>query len=256
MNMYRFQLILVFVVLALLDAMFCAFIAVIHSVRGTDIDKNEEELGPKLVKKLRKIDENEIAYENRALIAIIVVTTMIGGFYLPVTAEYCFDFIVRKMFEGKIPELLSGILAQYLADGLFFVILFVYFVLFLTFVMLIPRRIVRYMPIKKMARFASVVMAVMLLRFVIISLASLSPYSKILAIISASSASKTPSSWPSFTIEMISSSVTSALTAGFLMPNIHKIPFASKLVKSVIGFKTTEIAITTDANRAIFFMGI
>ncbi len=160
MNMYRFQLILMFVVLALLDAMFCAFIAMIHSVRGTDIDKNEEELGPKLVKKLRKIDENEIAYENRALIAIIVVTTMIGGFYLPVTAEYCFDFIVRKMFEGKIPELLSGILAQYLADGLFFVILFVYFVLFLTFVMLIPRRIVRYMPIKRMARFASVVMAI------------------------------------------------------------------------------------------------
>lgn len=160
MSMYRFQLILMFVVLSLLDAMFCAFVAMIHSVRGTDIDKNEDELGPKLAKKLRKIDDNEIAYENRALIAIIVVTTLIGGFYLPVTAEYCFDFIVRKMFEGEMPEFLSGILAQYLADGLFLIILFVYFVLFLTFVILIPRRVVRYMPIKRMARFASVVMAI------------------------------------------------------------------------------------------------
>ena len=152
--------ILLIVCLLLMDAMFCGFIAMIHSVRGTDIDKNEEELGPKLTGKLRKIDKNEIAYENRALIAIIVITTLIGGFYLPVTAEYCFDLIVDLMHANRIPAFLSGILAQYLAEGLFIIILFGFFVLFLTFAVLVPRRIVRYMPIKRMALFASVVMAV------------------------------------------------------------------------------------------------
>ena len=50
--------------------------------------------------------------------------------------------------------------------------------------------------------------AVMLVRCVMISAASLSPSSKILVIISVSSASRTPCSWPSLTIDMISSSVT------------------------------------------------
>ena len=60
--------ILLFVCLLLLDAMFCGFIALVDSVRSTDIEKNEEELGEKLTKKLEEyIDladksENQINY--------------------------------------------------------------------------------------------------------------------------------------------------------------------------------------------------
>ncbi len=53
-------------------------------------------------------------------------------------------------------------------------------------------------------------MAATCFRCVMISFASLSSNAKILCIISASLACSTPCSWPSFTMEMISSSVTSS----------------------------------------------
>ncbi len=149
---------LLFVCLLLMDAMFCGFIALIHSISSADIDKNEESLGEKLATKLRKIEENEIAYENRSLIAIVVVTAVLGGIALPKVMEWCCHFIVEK--QSVMPAFLEKLPVEFLC-GLFFVlVIFLAFVLILTFAVLIPRRLVRYMPIKRMAMFASVVMAV------------------------------------------------------------------------------------------------
>ena len=122
--------ILLFVCLLLLDAMFCGFIALVDSVRSTDIEKNEEELGEKLTQKLRKIERNEIAYENRALIAIIVITTIMGGIFLPVISCMCFDYIVKLKAANALPAFLDNIVSQYLATALFIVVLLVFFVLF------------------------------------------------------------------------------------------------------------------------------
>ena len=152
--------ILLFVCLLLLDAMFCGFIALVDSVRSTDIEKNEEELGEKLTKKLRKIEKNEIAYENRALIAIVVITTIMGGIYLPIISCMCFAYIEKFKAANTVPAFLSGAVSPYLATVLFVIVLVVFFVLFLTFALLIPKRLVRHMSIRKKAVFASVVTTV------------------------------------------------------------------------------------------------
>ena len=150
--------ILLFVCLLLMDAMFCGFIAMIHSIRGTDIDKNEEKLGAKLAEKMRHIDDNEIAYENRALIAIVVTTAILGAISIPKLLQWCCDFIVTNY--DKMPEFLQVVPQILLIAAFFTVVIFVSFVLMLTFAVLIPRRLVRHLSIQRMAGFATMVMAV------------------------------------------------------------------------------------------------
>ncbi len=152
--------VLLFVCLLLMDAMFCGFIALIRSTSSVDIEKNETLLGDKLSKKLKKIEENEIAYENRALIAIIVITTIMGGIYLPIISLLCWEYTIALIHSEQLPAFLSNVLAQYLADGLLVIVLLVFFVLFLTFTVLVPKRLVRHMSIRKKALFASAVMSV------------------------------------------------------------------------------------------------
>ncbi len=150
--------IVLFVCLLLMDAMFCGFIALIHSFNNVDIEKNEEALGEKLTAKLRKIEENEISYENRALIAVVVITGLLGGFGLPKIFIWCCDFVLEK--RSLLPGFMQ-VAPEALISGLFFaLIIFVGFVLILTFMVLIPRRLVRHMSIKRMAVFASAVMTV------------------------------------------------------------------------------------------------
>ena len=150
--------ILLFVCLLLMDAMFCGFIAMIHSIRGTDIDKNEEKLGAKLTGKMRHIDDNEIAYENRALIAIVATTAILGAISIPKLLQWCCDFIVTN--HNKMPEFLQVVPQILLIAAFFTVVIFVSFVLMLTFAVLIPRRLVRHLSIQRMAGFATMVMAV------------------------------------------------------------------------------------------------
>ncbi len=146
------------VCLILIDAMFCGFLVMVHSLSNADIEKNEEELGEKLTQKLRNIKENEIAYENRALIAIVVLSAVIGALFLPNLFGLLYNIILGNW--GLLPEFILAlhpvivILFAYLAS------LFVLSVLALTFTVLIPRRLVRRMSVPGMARFASVVMAV------------------------------------------------------------------------------------------------
>lgn len=150
--------ILLFACLLLMDAMFCGFIAMIHSLSSVDIEKNEEELGEKLTNKMRNIDDNEIAYENRALIAIVAVTAVLGGLSLPGMLQWCCTFISEK--RAVMPAFLQAV-PEVVVSGVFFLaVVFVCAVMVLTFAVLIPRRLVRYMPVKRMARFASAVMAV------------------------------------------------------------------------------------------------
>ncbi len=112
--------IVLFVCLLLMDAMFCGFIALIHSFNSVDIEKNQEALGEKLTAKLRKIEENEISYENRALIAVVVITGLLGGFFLPKIFIWCCDFVLanRSLLPGFMqvaPEaLISGLLFAFI----------------------------------------------------------------------------------------------------------------------------------------------
>ena len=96
MDAETFWYILLIVCLLLMDSMFCGFIAMIHSISGTDIDKNEQELGPKLAGKLRHINDNEIAYENRGLIAIVVTTAVWGAVGIPRILLWSCDFILTN----------------------------------------------------------------------------------------------------------------------------------------------------------------
>lgn len=150
--------ILLFVCLLLMDAMFCGFIALIHSISSADIEKNEEALGEKLAGKLRKIERNEIAYENRSLIAIVVVTAVLGGIALPGTMEWCCGFIVEK--QAVLPVFLTKLPLELLCGLFFILVVFVAMVLILTFTVLVPKRLVRHMSVRKRAVFASMVMAV------------------------------------------------------------------------------------------------
>ena len=77
---------------------------------------------------------------------------------------------------------------------------------------------------------------------VMISLASLSVNSKMLVIICASLSCSTPCSCPSLTIDRISSSVTSAVSACGLMPNSLTIRFARRSNSFVTGVQTTSRA--------------
>lgn len=151
-------LIVVCVILLLVEGMFCSFLAMIQSLSSVDIEKNEQTLGERLTRKLRNIIENKNAYENRALIAIVVTSVIAGGVCLPKTFTWCCEYIVTNFLQ--FPIFLQS-MPEALLCGIFFVaVVFVGFILFLTFGVLIPRRMVRYMKMKTMAVFASVVMAV------------------------------------------------------------------------------------------------
>ena len=75
----------------------------------------------------------------------------------------------------------------------------------------------------------------MLVRWVMISQASLSPSWKILVIISVSPASRTPCSWPSFTMDIISSSVTFSSSAVISTPKALSTSHAIALISLVSG---------------------
>lgn len=146
------------VCLILIDAMFCGFLVMVHSLSNADIEKNEEELGEKLTQKLRDIKENEIAYENRALIAIVMLSAVIGALFLPNLFGLLFNIILGNW--GLLPEFILALHPAIVILFAYVVSLFVLSVLALTFTVLIPRRLVRRMSVPRMARFASVVMAV------------------------------------------------------------------------------------------------
>lgn len=158
MDAETFWYILLFLCLMFMDAMFCGFIAMVHSISGTDVDKNEEELGAKLAQKLRHIDDNEIAYENRGLIAVVVITAVWGAVGIPKLMGWSCDFVLS--YYDSLPDVLQKIPQTILCGGFFLLLIFVVFVLVLTFVVLIPRRLARHLSVKRMARFAALVMAV------------------------------------------------------------------------------------------------
>lgn len=142
----------------LIDAMFCGFLAMVHSLSNADIEKREEELGEKLTRKLRNIKENEIAYENRALIAIVVLSAVAGALFLPNLLSFLYFIIMGNW--GKLPEFMQVLPWEVVVLASFLLGVFVLSVLVLTFTVLIPRRLVRRMSVLRMARFASVVMAI------------------------------------------------------------------------------------------------
>lgn len=158
MDAETFWFILLFLCLMFMDAMFCGFIAMVHSISGTDIDKNEEELGAKLAQKLRHIDDNEIAYENRGLIAVVVTTAVWGAVGIPKLLNWSCDFVLA--YYDSLPVFLQKIPQSILCGGFFVVLTFIAFVLVLTFVVLIPRRLVRHLSVKSMAGFATLVMTI------------------------------------------------------------------------------------------------
>ena len=82
-------------------------------------------------------------------------------------------------------------------------------------------------------------------RCVMMSPASLSSSSKILVIISASLASKTPCSWPSLTMDMMSSSVTFSLSDIISIPISFKNRNATALMSQVNGIRGTMKKVTT-----------
>ena len=75
------------------------------------------------------------------------------------------------------------------------------------------------------------------LRWVIISRTSLSENSKILVIMLASESWITPCSWPSETMDLISSSVTSVSSSKSLMPNRYMIPCTVSSISLVKGLR-------------------
>lgn len=144
--------------LLLMNALFCGFFVIIHSISSSDIDKNEEALGEKLCARLRKIEEHEISYENRALIAVVVVTTLLGGITIPRLFGRCCDFVLQNI--DRTPSFLQSVPEVLLSGFLFAALLFIDLVFMLTFTVLIPRRIIRHLSFRKKAHFASVVMTV------------------------------------------------------------------------------------------------
>ena len=76
-------------------------------------------------------------------------------------------------------------------------------------------------------------------RWVITSSACLSPSSKMLVIISASLASSTPCSWPSLTMDMMSSSVTLPSLVKRSMPAIFKNTKLTPVIRAVRGEQIT-----------------
>ena len=146
------------VCLVLIDAMFCGFLAMVHSLSNAEIEKSEEEFGGKLTQRLRDIKENEIAYENRTLIAIVVVSAVTGALFLPNLFGFLYFIIVGNW--GGLPEILQALPSAVVILVSFLLSVFVLSVLVLTFAVLVPRRLVRRMSVPRMAGFAAVVMAI------------------------------------------------------------------------------------------------
>ena len=153
MDADTFGLIAIVVLLLFEIALLCGFLTIVHSLSSADIEKNEEIIGTKLSCKLRKIIENERAYINRALIAVIIVSMFAGSIGLPILYDICFGLVNENL--SYMPAFFKEIPILALTGIFYAAVVFVVLMIMLIFTVLIPRRFVGHVKFKTRARIAS-----------------------------------------------------------------------------------------------------
>lgn len=151
---------LLFLLLMLINMFFYMFLTLLHELNANDIEKNEEKIKAKYIQRLRYVEEHKTSCENRALIAIYVLTFLGGGLFLEATYSLYVEYIVLffdKMFQNVIfPETIMLVLISLI----YIFVLCIFFILLLAFFVLIPRRLAKRMQFNGVATFISFVMAI------------------------------------------------------------------------------------------------
>lgn len=148
----------IFIIFMLMNMCFYMFLTLVRELSVQDIESHENILKDSVLKRLREIESNKNGFENRALVAIFVLTFLGGGFFLPVTKE-----LYVKLCAENINHLFQHYFYSTFIHGIvlalfYIIILSVFFVVFLAFFVLVPRRLAKQMSFKATARFISFVM--------------------------------------------------------------------------------------------------
>jgi len=149
-----------FLILMLINMFFYMFLTLLHEISANDIDKNEDKLKEKVIKRLRYVEEHKTSCENRALIAIYIMTFVGGSLFLHATyALYC-EYIacVAEVILKQItmPEYVMAIGCSLL----YILILCLFFILLIAFFVFITRRLAVRMQFLSKANFISFVMGI------------------------------------------------------------------------------------------------
>ena len=149
-----------FLILMLINVFFYMFLTLLHEISANDIEKNEDKLKEKVIKRLRYVEEHKTSCENRALIAIYIMTFVGGSLFLYATyalyCEYIADVAEVILKQITMPEYVMAIGCSLL----YILILCLFFILLLAFFVLIPRRLAVRMQFRSKANFISFVMGI------------------------------------------------------------------------------------------------
>ncbi len=151
---------ILFVILMLINMFFYMFLTLVREISASDIDKHGETLKERLLKRLKYVEEHKTGCENRALVAIFVLTFLGGGLFLTATHRLYFKWAVIWI-ESQINVLkLSTELTAVFVSFLFILLLVIFFIVFLAIFVLVPRRLSKRMSFQATAHFISFVMTI------------------------------------------------------------------------------------------------
>ena len=218
-----------FLVFIGLEAAFYGLGSAIQNVSEADLEKDAEE-GNKQAKWLLKVMEQPKYFVYSLQAVTNVIGLILGSYVLRSWGSGLGLWIVKATgWDVKLGQTLGLILAA-----------IVILVVLISFGIVIPKRCGAKKPQYWCYR---------LVLWVMMSPASLSSNSKMLVIISASLASSTPCSWPSLTIDMISSSVTLSLSLVISTRKAQRITRESPVTTIINGNTGTITAETRGTSR-------
>lgn len=151
---------LLFLSLMLINMFFYMFLTLLHEINANDIEKNESKLKETILKRLRYVEEHKNSCENRALIAVYVLTFIGGGLFINTTYSLYCEYVIRFIEHVIRPDVISESISAVLFSLLYIFLLCLFFVLLLAFFVLIPRRLAKRMQFEGMAHFISFVMVI------------------------------------------------------------------------------------------------
>lgn len=151
---------IIFIIFMIINMLFYMFLTLVREISANEIDKHENMFKEKIISRLRYVEENKISCENRALIAIFILTFIGGSIFIQQTYflydEFCTSHLTKWLTVWGISESLEF----FFLWSVYFILLLLFFIVFLALFVLVPRRLAKRMSFKATAYFISFVMRI------------------------------------------------------------------------------------------------
>ena len=151
---------LLFLIFMLINMFFYMFLTLLNEINANDIEKHKDKIKDTHTKRLRYVEEHKTSCENRALIAIYVLTFLGGGLFLNATYSFYCEYATALIGQYFNSIMFSETFSVIMLAILYILMVFLFFVVLLAFFVLIPRRLAKRMQFEGVARFVSFVIII------------------------------------------------------------------------------------------------